>query len=91
MNKSELISFLESIRGKRLLIKNSGYMACQAEIKEFNFDIKYEILTIHDKHTENYVVVDLKRIKEIRKEREEFYLTIYIDDEIETEVSIKVY
>lgn len=91
MNVMELISFLESINGKRLLVKNSGYMACQTEIKNFNFYIEYNILTIHDKETENYVVVDLKRIKEIRKEKQEFYLTIYIDDEIETEVSIKVY
>ena len=76
MNKTELISFLESVRGKKLLIKNSGYMACQAEIKEFNFDIKYDILTIHDKKTNNYVVVDLKRNKEIREEKQDIYLTI---------------
>ena len=91
MDKEELISFLKSTIGKRLLIKNSGYMACQTEIREFDCDIKYDILTISDKQTDNYVVVNLKRIKEIRKEKEEFYLTIYIDDEIETEVSIKVY
>ena len=91
MEKSELISFLESIKGKKTLIKNSGYMACQTEIKKFDFYIKYDMLHMQDKKTNNYVVVYLPRIKEIRREAKEFYLTIYIDDEIETEVSIKVY
>ena len=91
MEKSELLSFLESCKGKKLLIKNSGYMACQTEINKFDFYIKYEMLHMYDKETENYVVVHIPRIKEIRKEEMGFYLTIYIDDEIETEVSIKVY
>ena len=91
MDKSELISFLESCKGKKMLIKNSGYMACQTEINKFDFYIKYEMLHMHDLETDNYVVVHLPRIKEIMREEREFYLTIYIDDEIESEVSIKVY
>lgn len=90
METSELISFLESVKGKKLLIKNSGYMACQTEINKFDFYIKYEMLHMHDSETDNYVVVYLPRIKEIRKEEGEFYLTIYINDEIESEVSIRV-
>lgn len=90
METPELISFLESVKGKKLLIKNSGYMACQTEINKFDFYIKYEMLHMYDIETDNYVVVYLPRIKEIRKEEGEFYLTIYIDDEIESEVSIRV-
>ena len=65
-------------------------MACQTEIKKFDFYIKYDILNLQDLETNNYVVVHLPRIKEIRKDEGEFYLTIYINDEIESEVSIKV-
>ena len=90
MDRAELRPFLETLKGKSLLLKNSGYMACQAEIKEFNFEIKYNIIMMKDNKSENYMVLNLEKIKEIYKDDENLSLVIYIDDEIETEISIKL-
>ena len=89
MDKTELIPFLETLRGKSLLLKNSGYMACQTEIKEFEFEIKYNILTMKDNESKNYMVLNLEKIKQIYKEDNKLAILIYIYDEIETEISLK--
>lgn len=90
MEKTELIPFLETLKGKSVILKNSGYMACQTSVKEFNFYIKYNILMMEDNKSENYMVLNLEKIKQIQKEADEMLVTIYIDDAIETEVSIEL-
>ena len=90
MEKTELIPFLETLKERRVILKNSGYMACQAEVERFDFYVKYNILMMHDKTSENYMVLNLERIKEIQKQDNQALITIYIDDEIETEISIEL-
>lgn len=90
MEKSELIPFLETLKGKRVILKNSGYMACQAVVKKFDFYIQYNILMMKDNKSDNYMVLSLDRIKEIQKEENKTIVTVYVDDEIETEVSIEL-
>lgn len=90
MERTELIPFLETLKGKSITLKNSGYMGCQTEVKEFDFYIKYNILMMKDNKSENYMVLNLERIKEIQKEQDRVSVTIYINDEIETEVSISL-
>ena len=90
MDSTELIPFLETLKGKSVILKNSGYMACQTEAKEFDFYIKYNILMMNDNKSENYMVLNLEKIKEIKKEEDKALVTVYIDDEIETEVSIEL-
>ena len=63
---------------------------CQTEVKQFDFYVKYNILTMHDKTSENYMVLNLDRIKEIQKQDNQTLVTVYIDDEIQTEVSIEL-
>ena len=88
MEMSELIPFLETLKGKKVILKNSGYMACQTEVKELNFYIKYNILMMKDNKSDNYMVLNLEKIKQIQKEENKMLVTVYVDDEIETEVSI---
>lgn len=90
MEKSELIPFLETLKGKNVILKNSGYMACQTEVKQFDFYVQYNILMMKDKTSENYMVLNLERIKQIQKQDNQTLVTIYVDDEIETEVSIEL-
>jgi len=90
MEKTELIPFLERIKGKSIILKNSGYMACQTSVKEFNFHINYNILMMGDNKSDNYMVLNLEKIKEIQKEEDKTLVTVYVDDEIETEVSIEL-
>ena len=90
MEKSKLIPFLETLKEKSVILKNSGYMACQTEVKQFDFYVKYNILMMHDKTSENYMVLNLDRIKEIQKQDNQTLVTVYIDDEIQTEVSIEL-
>lgn len=90
MEKSELIPFLETLKGKSVILKNSGYMACQTEVKKFNFYVKYNILMMEDNRSDNYMVLNLERIKQIQKEEDNIQVIVYVDDEIETEVSIEL-
>jgi len=89
MDKTELIPFLETLKGKSLILKNSGYMACQTAVEEFDFYVQYNIVMMKDNKSENYMVLNLERIKEIQKADKGMLITVYIDDEIETEVSIE--
>ncbi len=90
MNKSELIPFLESIKGKKILAKSSGYLACQTTIEEFDFYIKYNILMMKDNKTDNYMVLNLDTIKQIQEDNGRTLVTVYVNDEIETEVSVEI-
>ena len=90
MDKTELIPFLETLKGKEVILKNSGYMACQAEVQEFDFYIKYNILMMKDNKSENYMVLILEKIKQIQKEENSMHVIVYVDDEIETEVSVEL-
>ena len=65
MEKTELIPFLEQIKGRRIILKNSGYMACQTSVEEFKFYINYNILMMGDNKSDNYMVLNLEKIKEI--------------------------
>ncbi len=87
MESSELIPFLEKIKGRSAILKNTGYMACQTSVEEFDFYIKYNILTMKDNKSDNYMVLNLEKIKQLQKE--EMKITVYIDDEIETEILIE--
>lgn len=90
MEKTELIPFLETLKGKSVILKNSGYMACKTSVEEFDFYIKYNILMMKDNKSENYMVLNLEKIKQIQKEENEMLVTVYVDDAIETEVSIEL-
>ena len=90
MDKTELIPFLETLKGKKVILKNSGYMACQAEVEELDFYIKYNILMMKDNKSENYMVLNLDKIKQIQKQEKQMSVTVYVDDEIETEVTIEL-
>ncbi len=87
--EKELLLFLESLKGKSVILKNSGYMGCQTNVKEFDFYIKYNILMMKDNKSENYMVLDLKKIKQIQKEKNKAAITVYVNDEIETDVYIE--
>lgn len=90
MEKTELIPFLNTLKGKKVILKNSGYMACQTSVEEFDFYINYNILMMKDNKSDNYMVLNLDKIKEIQKDKNEILVTVFIDDEIETEVSIEL-
>ena len=90
MVKTELITFLETLKGKIVMLKNSGYMACQTLVKEFDFYVQYNIVTMKDNISENYMVLNLEKIKQIQKAEDKAIVTVYIDDEIETEISIEL-
>ena len=42
-----------------------------------------------DNKSENYMVLDLKKIKQIQKEKNKAAITVYVNDEIETDVYIE--
>ena len=89
MRSKEIIQFLNSIQGKKVIAKSSGYISCQTMIYELEYIIKYEIVTIKDKQSENFMVIDLRRIKELTINKEKISIQIFINDEVETDIEIE--
>ncbi|MCI8654701.1 MAG: hypothetical protein HFJ48_02340 [Clostridia bacterium] len=89
MESKEVIRFLDSIQRKKILVKSSGYISCQTVIHELEYIIKYEIATIKDRQTENFMVIDLRKIKEVKLDEKGINILIFIDDEVETEIKIQ--
>ncbi|MBQ9658225.1 MAG: hypothetical protein IJV31_05605 [Clostridia bacterium] len=89
MENSEIINFLDTIKGKKVVIKNSGFIGSQATVKKFKYDINYQILTLSDEKSSNYTVLDLGKIKEVYINYDDWSLTAFFNDEIETEVLIR--
>ena len=88
MRSTEIIQFLNCLQGKAIIAKSSGYISCQVVINELEYVIKYEIITLQDKQTENFMVLDLRKIKEVIVDKDKINISIFINDEIETEISI---
>ncbi|MCI8587596.1 MAG: hypothetical protein HFJ49_03165 [Clostridia bacterium] len=88
MRDKDIIQFLNSLQGKTVNIKSSGYISCQTVINELEYVIKYEIITVKDKQTDNFIVIDLRRIKDIKINRNQISILIFIEDEVETEIVI---
>lgn len=89
MRSKEIIQFLNSIQGKKVIAKSSGYIAFQTIIYKLEYIINYGIVTIKDKQTENFMVVDLRKIKELTINKEKISIQIFINDEVETEIVIE--
>lgn len=90
MRVREIIQFLNCAQGKAVIVKSSGYISCQTEINELEYVVKYEIITLKDQKTGNFMVIDLRKIKEIKLEKNKISILIFIDDEVETEIIITV-
>lgn len=88
MEEKEIVQFLNSLQKKTVNIKISGYISCQTIINELEYVIKYGIITIQDKQTTNFVVMNIRRIKEIRFDKNKISILIFIEDEVETEIVI---
>ena len=90
MKNTKLITFLNSALGKNATIKNSGYTTCQILIKKLEYEINYEILALKDGKSENYIMLDLKKINEIYIEENEAILNLFFSDEVDTDVTIAI-
>lgn len=88
MRENEIIQFLNSLQKKTVNVKSSGYISCQTVINELEYVIAYGIITIKDKQTSNFIVIDLRKIKDIEISRDKISILIFIEDEIETEIVI---
>lgn len=88
MRENEIIQFLDSLQKKTVNVKSSGYISCQTVINELEYVIAYGIITIKDKQTSNFLVIDLRRIKDIEISRDKISILIFIEDEVETEIVI---
>ncbi len=88
MENKQIIQFLNCLQGKSAIVKSSGYISCQAVIYELEYVIKYEIVTIKDAQMKNFIVIDLKKIKEIKLSKDKISILIFMNDEVETEIAI---
>lgn len=88
MEREEIMQFLTDLQGKSVIVKSSGYISCQVAINELEYIEKYKIITMRDKKTENFIILDLRKIKEFTIEEDKISILIFIDDEIETEIVI---
>lgn len=88
MESKQIIQFLNGLQGKSVIVKSSGYISCQTSIYELEYVIKYEIITIKDIQMKNFIIIDLKKIKEIKLAKDKISILIFMNDEVETEIEI---
>lgn len=88
MESKQIIQFLNCLQGKSVIVKSSGYISCQTVIYELEYVIKYGIITIKDTQMKNFIVIDLKRIEEIKLLEDKISILIFMNDEVETEIAI---
>lgn len=79
-------NWLNTIQNKKIIIKQLGFIESIFEIKNFNYEIKYELLKIFDKENKNSITINLNQVYKTINEIEKIIL--YMDND--TTISIEV-
>ena len=87
MNFKESKETLNTFISKNIIIKHLGFIESNFEIKNFNYEIKYELLKIFDKESKNYIIINMNQIYKIIYKPEKIIL--YMDNDTTISIEIK--
>lgn len=77
---------LNTFISKNIIIKQLGFIESNFEIKNFNYEIKYELLKIFDKESKNYIIININQIYKIIYKQEKIILNMDNDTTISIEI-----
>ena len=78
---------LNEFIGTNAIIMQDGFIESKYSIEKLNYSIKYEILTIADKESTNYLKINLNQIYRIVQNEKEF--KFYLDNDLNITIKIK--
>ena len=70
---------LNKFIGKNVIIIQDGFLKSEYSIHKLNYFIKYEILNIIDKESNNYLKINLNQIYKIENNEKE--IRLYLDND----------
>ena len=78
---------LNEFIGTNAIIMQDGFIECEYSIEKLNYSIKYEILTIADKESTNYLKINLNQIYRIVQNEKE--IKFYLDNDLTISIKAK--
>ena len=78
---------LKNFKDNNIIIEQLGFIESHFKLKNFEYKIKYEILKLYDKNSENFITINLNQIYNTIYEQEK--LTLYLDNDTIITLEIK--
>ena len=84
---NSLEEMLNEFIGTNAIIMQDGFIEGKWSIEKLKYSIEYETLTIGDKESTNYLMINLNQIYNIDKKDNEF--KFYLDNDLNISIKIK--
>ncbi len=78
---------LKKFKDNNIIIEQLGFIESHFKLKNFEYKIKYDILKLYDKNSENFITINLNQIYNTIYEQEK--LTLYLDNDTVITLEIK--
>ena len=78
---------LKKFKDNNIIIEQLGFIESHFKLKNFEYKIKYDILKLYDKNSENFITIYLNKIYNTIYEQEK--LTLYLDNDTIITLEIK--
>lgn len=80
-------NWLNNTQNKNIIIKQFGFIESIFEITNFNYEIKYELLKIFNKESQNCITMNLNQVYKTINEIEKIIL--YMDNDTTLSIEVK--
>ena len=77
----------KKFKDNNIIIEQLGFIESHFKLKNFEYKIKYDILKLYDKNSENFITINLNQIYNTIYEQEK--LTLYLDNDTIITLEIK--
>ena len=78
---------LKKFKDNNIIIEQLGFIESHFKLKNFEYKIKYDILKLYDKNSENFITINLNQIYNTIYEQEK--LTLYLENDTIITLEIK--
>ena len=78
---------LKKFKDNNIIIEQLGFIESHFKLKNFEYKIKYDILKLYDKNSENFITINLNQIYNTIYEQEK--LALYLDNDTIITLEIK--
>ena len=72
---------LNSFSDKEIFVEQKGFIESSYTIHKFSYSIKYDILNMMDKNSENYIKINLNQVYRLENEEDKI-LKFYLDNDM---------
>lgn len=77
--EKQIEEILNTWKEKNIIVKQSGFIMNQYEIKKLQYKMEYEVLTIEAKEEKIYIKININQIYKMENKQEE--IKLYLDND----------